>query len=145
MHVFCKTAVLTAIVSTMACHDAAGPPPLPADFVLDNINGRQLPTYWLPIPESPNIISSALHLDGAGQATLTEHRLTMISPGDFTVTSTYTYAISGNQIAFGYNCPPYALCVVPPHGTISGSNLSLDMTGGSGAVVYNYLLTSRID
>jgi hypothetical protein len=145
MHVLCKTAVLTAIVSTIACHDAAGPPPLPADFVLDNINGRQLPTYWSPIPESPTIISSTLHLDGAGNATLTEHRLQMTAPGDFTVTSTYTYTISGNQISFGYNCPPNAQCVAPPHGTISGANLSLDMSGGSGAVVYNYLLTSRID
>ena len=145
MHVFRKTAVLVAIVSTFACHDAAGPPPLPADFVLDNINGRSVPTYWMPIPESPTVISSTLHLDGAGNATLTEHRVQMTAPGDFTATSTFTYTISGNQIAFGYSCPPNAQCVAPPRGIISGSHLSLDMSGGSGAIVYNYLLTSLID
>jgi hypothetical protein len=64
---------------------------------------------------------------------------------DVTQTGTYTYTISGDHIAFGYNCPINANCIAPPSGTISGSNLSLDMSGGSGAIVYNYLLAYLMD
>ena len=138
MRLFRKTAFLAAIVSTFACHYTAGPPLVAADFALDNINGRALPTILSPIPESPTVVSSTLHLDGAGNATLTQYLRQM--GNNITQIATYTYTISGNHIAFGYNCPPYADCIAPPSGTISGSSLSLDMSGGSGTLIYNYLL-----
>ena len=143
MRLFRKTAFLAAVVSTFACHDTAGPPLVAADFALDNINGRPLPTYLSPIPESPTIVSSTLHLDRAGNATLTQSLRQM--GNNITQIATYSYTISGNHIAFGYNCPPNANCLAPPSGTISGDNLSLDMSGGSGAVVYNYLLAYFMD
>jgi len=140
MRLICKTAFFVAVVSTLACHDL-GPPPLPADFVLDNINGRALPTFLSPIPESPTIISSTLHLDGAGQATMTEHRVQMAG-GDLTFTSNYHYVIIGNKIQFSFFCPSNADCITPPTGTISGSQLSLDMSGGTKQLIYNFQLTA---
>ncbi len=117
----------------------AGPPPLPAEFVLDNIDGRPVPTYLTPISESPTIISSTLRLDGVGNAVMTERRRQMGS--EVTYTRTYTYKISGNQIVFDLSCPIDAICVAPPKGTISGSRLSLQY-GGSQATVYNYVLSA---
>jgi hypothetical protein len=135
----CKVAFLAAVVSTLGCHDLAAPPPLPAPFVLLDINGRSVPTYLTPIPESPTIVSSTLRLDGAGNATLIERRRQM--GVDVAQTIIYTYTISGNLITFAFTCPSNANCVAPPKGTISGSRLSLDMSGGgSDPIVYNYLL-----
>jgi hypothetical protein len=120
----------------------SGPPPLPADFVLENINGRPVPTYLTPIPESPTIISSTLSLDGVGNAAMTEHFRQMGS--DVTYTVTYTYKITDNEIEFDYSppCPPNALCVEPPRGTISDDRLSLKIAGPNSAITYNYVLTS---
>jgi hypothetical protein len=109
--------------------------------VLDNINGRALPTFLSPIPESPTIISSTLHLDGAGQTTMTEHRVQMAG-GDLTFTSNYHYVITGNKIQFSFFCPSNADCIMPPTGTISGSQLSLDMSGGTKQLIYNFQLTA---
>lgn len=144
MRLISKTALLAAIVSTFACHEAGGPPPVTKDFVLDNIDGRALPTYFTPIPESPTILGSTLHLDGDGHATLVQHVRQM---GNVVIqTANYTYTISGNQIAFQYYCGPDANCVAPPHGTISDSGLSLDMSGGGSAgIIYNYRLPYALD
>ncbi|MFL5463948.1 MAG: hypothetical protein ACJ770_12410 [Gemmatimonadaceae bacterium] len=142
MRLFCRPALLAAVVSMLACHSLAAPPALPADFALKDIDGRSLPTYVSWFPESPTVISATVHLDGLGTATITEHRLQMAG-GDVTVTSSYTYAISGNAITFNFDCPANANCVAPPKGTISGSRLSLDMSGGgSHRIFYNYLLAS---
>ena len=137
------TVLLAATVSTLACHDAGPPPVPPVTFTLDNINGRSLPMYLSPIPEAPTVISAALLLETSGHATIIEHRLQMAG-GDVTDTTTYTYKINGNEIQFDYSppCPPNALCVAPPKGTITSSRVLLDMSGGSGAVIYNFRLIS---
>jgi hypothetical protein len=141
MHLICKTAFLAAVVSTLACHDLLAPPTPPAGYTLANVSGRPLPTFVSPIPEGPTIVSATLQLGAAGGATLTEHRHEMAG-GDVTYTSTYTYSISGNQIQLDYSppCPPNALCASPPKGTISGSDLSLDMYGDNSGIVYNFRL-----
>ena len=90
MRVFCKTAFLAAIVSTLACHDAAGPAAIRAQFVLDNIHGRPLPTYPAATPGlTPTILSSTLTLGNDGHASITEHQ-TEFDGTDVTRTTNYT-------------------------------------------------------
>lgn len=138
MHLLRRILVVAAIASTTGCHDTSGPPPLPANYVLARVNGRPLPTFLSPIPESPNILSGTLFLDGAGNAVLTEHRHEMIAPGDITYTSNYTYTIRDSRIEFHFLCPPGALCTEPPVGTFVGSHLFLDLSAGQGSIVYDY-------
>ena len=59
---------------------------------------------------------------------------------DVTDTTNYTYQIDGSAIAFDYSppCPPNALCVAPPKGTIVDSHIYLDMSGGSGGPLYSF-------
>ena len=134
------TVLLAAIASSLACHDSAGPPPTPpVSFMLENINGRSLPTYLSPIPEAPTVVSARMLLEASGQATFIEHHIAMVR-GDATDTTNYTYKITGNEIQFEpvAPCPPDALCIAPPRGTINSSRMALDMSGGMGAVVYNF-------
>ena len=133
------TVLLAATVSTLACHDAGAPPVPPVTFTLDNINGISLP-YVPAIPEAPTVISAALLLETSGLATIIEHRRQMAV--DVTDTRTYTYKINGNEIRFAYSppCPINALCIAPPKGTITGSRVLLDMSGGNGTPVYNFRL-----
>jgi len=67
--------------------------------------------------------------------------------GDVTYTTTYTYKITGDQIQFDFSppCPPNALCVEPPKGTITESGLSLARYGAYSGIVYNFRLVFRPD
>lgn len=139
-----KIAFVGAIVSAFACNDLAAPPNPPADYTLANINGRPLPTFESPVPESPTILSATLELKAGGLATVTEHRNQMAG-GDLIFTSNYTYTITGNEIQFDYDppCPANALCAEPPKGTISGSRLTLVMYGASSGIVYDFRLVPK--
>lgn len=142
MNLIRRTAVFATIVSALACHDTSAPSTSPVSFVLDNINGRPLPTFLTPVPEAPTIISASLLLGADGTAKLTEHRQQMAG-GDVTYTNTYIYVITGNQIQFGYSPPcggPAIDCVAPPKGTITGSSISLQIDGGGSGIVYNFRL-----
>jgi hypothetical protein len=142
MRLVCQKAFFLALVVTLACHEVSGPPPFPADYVLDNINGRALPTFVSPIPEGPTIVSAELHLDGAGRAEMTEHRHD-INQGDLIVFQDLDYRITGTGIEIGClrvhsataQCPDYV-------GTISESTLSLSIIPNQ-PVVYNYKITPR--
>lgn len=132
-----KTALVGAVISIFACHDVTAPPDPPAGYVLDNINGRPLPTFFSPIPEAPTILSATIQLYPLGTASLTESRRE--SSGSFTsYTTNYTYTITGNQIQFDYEqpCPANALCVAPPQGIADGSRLILTMYGSQSGIVY---------
>ena len=72
MPLSCKGVFLVLLVSTMACRGLSEPATIAADFVLDNINGRPLPTFVSPIPETPSIISATLHFDVSGRVVMTE-------------------------------------------------------------------------
>jgi hypothetical protein len=146
MHLPCQKAFLVFAVSTIACHDPASPPAVTARFELSDINGRSVPTFESPIPESPTIFSATLQLDASGGASLTEHRHQMAG-GDVTYTTTYTYKITGDQIQFNFSppCPPNALCVAPPIGTMTESGLSLARYGANSGIVYNFRLVFRPD
>jgi hypothetical protein len=139
MRLSCKTVLVGAIASIVACNDIAAPPTPPAGYILDNVSGRALPTFLSPIPEGHTILSATLQLNASGKASLTESRREMDgTPLHFT--TGYTYLIAENQIQFDYDppCPPNALCAAPPKGTISGSRMTLEMYGANSGVVYDF-------
>ena len=140
MNQICKSVLAAAVISAIACHDVSGPPGMPANYVLRNISGRSLPTFfWTDSPESPTILGSALFLDGAGNATVVEVQQPTTG-GSVTYTTNYRYVIDGDAVEFEIECPPNALCIRPPTGVFHGSHLLLDMSGGQGVAVYDYEL-----
>ena len=137
MRLFSKAVFLGVLVSTLACRSASEPATITADFILDNINGRPLPTFISPIPETPSILSATLHLDGSGRVVMTERRRDMIR-GEVTETNTLDYRFSGNRIEIGCFRPVPAILLCPSFaGTISGDVLSLEIVPNQ-SVIYNY-------
>ena len=142
MRLSCQKAFLLLLVSTIGCHDSTAPLALPAQFNLENINGRQLPTYFSPTPGlTPTIVWASLTLDNAGKAVMIEHRLAFDGT-ETTITNTLDYRIKGNQIEIGSfePCAPNANCAANFIGTISGEALSLIIVQISidGSITYNY-------
>jgi hypothetical protein len=138
-----QIALVLLTVFSVACGDSSGPPSVPPDFVLDNINGRALPTFVSPIPEGPTIVSASLHFDGAGKVLMTEHRRD-INRGDYTVTNILDYRITGSEIEIGCFRPYPAnlLCVADYTGSITGATLSLTIVP-SEPLIYNYVAVLR--
>ena len=139
-----KIVVVAIAVAGLGCHDVAGPT-LPATFILDTINGRQLPTPLVFFPESPVITSGSLQLEPDGTAVMVEDRDVMIAPGHVTNTTNYTYTIRDNVIEFHLDCPPTAFCSAPPIGVFRDSHLFLQFNGDGGSIVYDYELAPRIE
>lgn len=138
MHLPRRILVLAAIATTLCCHDSVSPLPIPpTTYILDNIDGRPLPTFSSPIPEAGTVISGALLLGKSDDAMIIQRRLQMGT--DVTDTTNYTYQIDGSTIVFDYNppCPMNALCVAPPKGTIVGSRIDLNI-GGSQGPLYSF-------
>src|SRR6266571_1627436 len=143
MRLPCQKALLLLAVSTIACHDSSRPtqPTVFAQFVLNDINGRALPTYPAPTPGlTPTIVSGSLTLDNSGKAVVSEHRIEW-NGVETTNTVTYIYKINGTDIEFELSppCPINAICVAPPKGTITTTGVSLEIGRfDSQAIVYNY-------
>lgn len=142
MRLSCLKAFPLLLVATIGCHDTTAPLKLPAQFELENINGRQVPTYFSSTPGlTPTILAASLTLDNAGKAVMSEHRRAF-DGAETTIKNTFDYRIQGNQIEVGYfgSCPINANCVGTYKGTISGETLSLIVVEISidGSIVYNY-------
>ena len=137
MHLIRKTVVLAMVVFASACHDAAGPPPIPTNYLLSAISGRPLPTFFSPVTQSPTITYAALVLDGAGHAVLTEHQQGTDGT-EVILRTSYSYLIVDNTVHFQVDCPPGAACIRPPIGTLADSHLLLDMTGGDNQIVFDF-------
>ena len=140
MRLLRKCAVVVLIAPVIACHDASGPPALPANYMLVTVNGHPLPAVISPMPESPTVLDGTLVLDGAGNAVVRDHELVMIAPGEVTYTTNYTYSISDHKIQFHIDCPIGAYCAGPPIGTFVGNHVLVDMSGGANNLVYDYML-----
>jgi hypothetical protein len=139
MRLFCKTAFLVAVVSTLGCHDSVAPIAA-TTYVLDRVDGQSVP-YVSPIPENPTIVSGALLLQWDGKAILIQRRLQMAT--DVTDTTTYAYTITGTDITFSHYCPPDAACIETPglpspRGTIAGGRIILDMNPPGNGFVYEF-------
>jgi hypothetical protein len=147
MRLSCQKAFLVLLVSAIGCDDNTGPLAFPAQFQLENINGRQLPTYFAPTPgPTKTILSASLFLDNAGQALMVEHRREF-DGAESIVTNTSNYTIRGNQIEINSfePCPINSIfCIGTVNGTISGQTLSLSIVEISpwGGIVYNYRIAS---
>lgn len=132
---------LLLIPCILACRDTSGPSTVSARFVLHDVNGRSLPTYFSATPGlTLTILSSTVVLDRTGQAVVTEHQ-TLWNGSDFTSTINYTYKISGTQITFALPPAPIDPARNPPKGTITSAGLTLEMAqSGSFSVLYDYQL-----
>jgi len=129
-------------VSLAACNDSTGPRTVSALFVLNDIDGRQLPTYIAATPGlTPTILSGTLSLAESGEAVMTEHRSEW-NGVDATYTANYAYEIRGNQLTLLtlQPCPPNANCVAPPKGTIFLGRVALEVGRlDNQPILYNYL------
>jgi hypothetical protein len=146
MRLLGKTVLIAAIASTAACHDSSGPHQ-PVNYVLSSIDGRPLPTFISPVPESPTVLSGTFFLDGAGHATAFELRRDM-SGNEYSLTVSYRYTITGNVIRFAYDPPcggPAIDCIAPPNGTIFDSQLLIDFSGGHNTPIYDYQVGGEIE
>ncbi len=147
MRLPCQKALLLLAVSTLACHDSSGPPVVIGRFVLNDINGRDLPTYLAPTPGlTPTIVWGTLTLDESGNAVMTKHRMEW-NGVETTNTVTYIYKINGTDIEFELSppCPINANCAAPPRGTITSSGISLEIGRyDSQVIVYNYRIAGNL-
>ena len=141
MRLSCQKAFVLALALTLGCHDSTAPLVLSAQFELENINGRQLPTYFFATPGlTATILSAGLTLDDGGKAVMTEHRQEFDGT-ETTYTNTFDYRIKDTKIEIGRfePCPPNANCVGIRSGTIAGSTLTLLMqTTNLGPIIYTY-------
>jgi len=134
----CQKALFLVALVFYACTDSSGPRTVFMHFALNDISGRPLPTYFAATPGfTTTIVSNTLVLYKDGTAEMVEHRIEWDGT-DHTVTYDQQYTIKGSEIDFAYHCAPDAQCIAPPHGTIVGDRLALDVSGGSGAVIYDY-------
>jgi hypothetical protein len=143
MRLFSRKAFALAVISALACRDTSGPSAVAAQFVLNDINGRPLPTYFAPTPGlTPTIVSGTLVLDKTGHAQMTEHRIEW-NGADATTNRNYTYKITDDHIEFAL----LDQCVMPEGcpllGTVSTNGLSLQMGHlGSEFILYNYRIAT---
>jgi len=140
MRLSSQKVLLLLAVSSIACRDTTAPATITRQFVLNDINGRTLPTYQSPTPGlAITIVSGSLVLDNAGTAVMTENR---IDTDEVARTSTvsYTYRIIGSQLVFEpIPCPGGAMCAGPPVGTISADGLAVEVDlFGTGGIKYEY-------
>jgi hypothetical protein len=144
MRLPCQNAFLLLAVSLLACRDTTANSAMPPrQFVLNDINGRALPTYLATTPGlTPTIVSGTLTLDRSGHASMTEHRIEY-NGVQTDNTLNYTYKITGRTVQFEMLglCPPAAVCAGPPTGTISADGLGLTIyLFGSNTILYHYSL-----
>lgn len=120
----------------LACSDGTAPPPSTSgDYVLESVGSRPLPaTIHSGEGYATIVLWSTLNFDPTGRAVLVE-RMRHTSPNDppyeLTHRTDYSYQVTGDHIAFDYfpPCPPNALCVEPPTGTLGTSSLVLSWSG----------------
>lgn len=118
----------------LACTEGTAPlSPLSGEYVLLSVAGEPLPvTIVQREGYETTVFWSILRLDAEGNAALVEH-IRSTSPDrpaiERTSTSTYTYRVIGDSIAFQYQCDDIAVCVAPPGGKLDGSTLTLFYEG----------------
>jgi hypothetical protein len=148
MRLFRQPAFILLFAATIGCSDTTAPVKIPTQFVLENINGRQLPTYLSATPGlTPTILWASLTLEEAGKAVMTEHRREFDGT-ETTITNNFDYKIHGNAFEVGFfgTCPPNANCFGTYKGTISAQALSLTIAALSidGSIIYNYGLAPTL-
>jgi hypothetical protein len=143
MHLTRRKAFLLLAISLAACTESTAPRTVSAEFRLNDINGRTLPTYQAATPGlTATIITGNLTLDNAGQAVMIEQRQ-QFDGTDITLSTTYKYEIRGNEIVFSMlqPCPANANCVAPPKGAMSPitGQIALEIgLFGSEPIIYNF-------
>lgn len=150
MPLSCQKAFVLTLALTMACHESTAPPSTTGVYVLESINSQAPPTnIFVGAEDTTTVFWSTLTFDAAGHAVLVE-RMRHAHPygaTEGTYTTGYSYRLSGDRIVFDYSppCPPNALCIEPPVGTIVDSKLILSYGSPAFRPSSVYRLTTRID
>lgn len=119
-------ASFAVVAISLACSDATGPDSIPGQFLLESIDGRQLPAEIGPGLGGATVVYSgnlSLYADGTGS--LQERTSGGIGGEQFFVRS-LTYRREGYRIVIdAIDCPGLALCP-PIIGVLFNSTLRLD-------------------
>jgi hypothetical protein len=143
MRLFSEKVAVLLIASSIACDDATGPG-ASAQFALENINGRPLPTYFSATPGlTATVLWATLTLGKDGKAVMSEHRREEYgsTESEETYTNTFDYRIHGGLIEIGsfQPCASNAICIPNRTGTYFGDRVSLIMVASvGGSITYNY-------
>jgi hypothetical protein len=131
-----------AVASSVAlsCTSSTEPQHIGASFALVRIAGDALPTYAYITPGFPSkVLGDTLrfHPDGTGASVSVERTEPPApnAPQTFRHESTFHYRIAGGRVEIGFDCPPLASCVAPPHmlGSLTSDGIRFD-----------YVLTARV-
>jgi len=143
MHLTCRKAVVLFAIAFVGCHESTAPKTISAEFRLNDINGRPLPTYEAPTPgRTVTVLGGSLALEPTGVATIIEER-EQPDGTPYVLAGTYTYQIDGNDVSFTRSrpCPIEFECLPTPHGTISPvtGGLALEVGQfGTTPIIYNF-------
>ena len=139
-----KVLILLGIF-VFACRDTTGttgPETINAHFILENIDGRALPTRpSLEAGVSTTIVGGLVVFNESGEAGFSELRID-VDGTHSTYAWTYTYKIVDHKVTFTPPpCPANANCAAPPTGIVIGNRLMLEWGSVSvNPIVYNYSL-----
>lgn len=118
----------------LSCDSGTAPvPSVSREYLLQTVAGEPLPvTIVHREGYETTVFWSILTLDTEGNAAIAEH-IRSTSPDrpaiQRTYTSTYSYRIIGDSLAFNYPCDDIAVCVAPPAGKVDGSTITLLYSG----------------
>lgn len=119
-------ASLAVVATTLACSDATGPDSIPGQFLLESIDGRELPAELGPGLGGATIVYSgnlSLYADGTGAL---QERTSGGNGGEQFFVRSLTYRREGYRILIdAIDCPGLALCP-PIIGVLINSSLMLD-------------------
>ena len=130
MRLSCLKALLPVVALATACHEATAPP-APGLYSLETFNSRPLPTVIVAGGrDTITLVGATLALDGTASAVVVSHSREVhptLPPRDVIDTARYSYRIVGDSIAFDNSpqCPPDALCALPPYGKVTSSTVTL--------------------
>jgi hypothetical protein len=150
MRLSCQKLFFLSLAFTMGCNDSTAPPSTTGVYMLESINGQPPPTnIFVGAEDTTTVFWSTLTFDASGHAVLVE-RMRHAHPDEATegtYTTRYSYRISGDEIIFDYSppCPPNALCVEPPKGVVTGTQLILSYGTPPFRPPSVYRLTVRMD
>lgn len=126
-----------------ACGDESTTQPITTTryYLLKSIDGKPLPYNLEADPAAPKVFvvydGLTLRADGTASRTRTIREVTASMDQTTTQTGSYTYQLSGTRITLLPNCPPGAMCVPGEEGTISDSQLTLNLDSPT-AKVWTY-------
>ncbi len=139
MRLLSKKAMMLGAFVTIACRESTSPPSFTGLYLLDSVNGQQLPaTFFSPPVDTFTVFFADLTLTADGNAVLVQRRRDAFQNNitENTYTTEYKYHVSGNTVTIGpVACPTDLHCIDHFEGELTGSTLRLNV---GTPLVYSY-------